>query len=56
MLKQIRQRWHDYRLTRAAATVVRAGDGYAARAWVLPATTHDWPELHTTITPWRSTT
>lgn len=52
MLEQIRQRLHDYRLTRAAAKVVTQGDGYAARTWALPATASEWPEVRTTITDW----
>jgi len=52
MLQQIRQRWHDYRLTRAATKVVTAGEGYAARTWPVPGRNADWPEVHTTITDW----
>lgn len=52
MLKQIRPRLHDERLTRAAATVVMQGDGCAARTWALPATVNDWPELGATVIDW----
>ena len=52
MLKQIRQRIADYRLTRAASKVVQDGNGYAARTWALPATVSDWPEVTTTINDW----
>ena len=52
MLKQIRQRVQDYRLTRAAAKVVTQGDGYAARTWALPATANDWPGLHAPVMDW----